>query len=214
MEKESKKHLYLMAVPPIVYVGLVFVLMYSIDNDKPIYGIIYAAFAFTVGALVTRNFLRMTVFRGKRPYAPIRSVRPCGSDDEDWPRRITITVSGYIGRGKVKLFVDGNKIDEAEGGDRIRMSLSNGEHKVSVTDASGAGKTTPAEGDCEFYVWMNRNAKSSQYVTQIEEATKGIGDAEAKDAAAYRKSQMFINIAFAMTPIMGTIVIAAVLLLQ
>ena len=212
MEPEVRKAMLPLLILPVVYVGLVFVIWYSIDNDIPILAVAYAAFAFTAVALALRNFLNKTALKQKRPYAPFRTVNADEPDDGKETRRVTVTLSGYVTRGKVKLLADDAEVAELEGGDRIRMYLTAGPHTLSAKEAQTSfRRSIPEDGDLNFYIWYNRSAKTPADVMQIDDVTKGMGDLEAKDTASYNKIKMIFNMTYILTPVIGTIAVAVAL---
>ncbi|MCL2149204.1 MAG: hypothetical protein FWH47_07705 [Methanomassiliicoccaceae archaeon] len=214
IEPEVKKALYLMLVLPVVYVGMVLVLLYSMENGQPVLAAAYTAAGMLAVALVMRNFLSKTLFVGKREYTPFRTVDLVGPGAEEGARDVRVTVSGYTGRVRFKLFVDDAEAADAMAGERVRLSLPRGKQMVAARDVGGVGSeiAIKEDGALDLYVWLNRRAKAGSII-RVDDVTGGFGRAEEEDAAVYESSKRLVYLPLMLTPVISPAIMAIVVML-
>ena len=212
MDAEAKKGLYFLLPIPFLYIVLMVAIMYTADGGSPIVMAVCGVAVMLAVVFLMRRFLLAVPFGSKGSYAPFRTVRFTGSDSGDTYRRIEITVSKNVSRGRTRLAVDGKEIADAEGGERLRMELSSGRHTFSAGVPPGVECEIPAEGDCGFYVWYNRN--DAKNMLRVEDVTEGIGAAEAADNAVFARSRRMIEIFCIAGMIMSVAIIIAFALLM
>ena len=196
-----KKTLFPLLMLPVIYVGLVPVVIYSLDNDAPYIAIIYAVIGAVAIALALRKVLTKTVTKGMVPYSTVNALEPVGSNSGDDTRNINITISRYATNGKFTLYLDDSKIVAGAAGDRFMMPITAYAHRFRVSSGTSVELIIPAGGDCDFYIWYDRTVKDSKNTIQVDEVTNGIEILEAEDARSYEKFKKIMDI----TPIGGGI---------
>ena len=201
MESDTKKAMMSLLMLPVAFILLFAGVFYCLENNSPYIAIVCADAAMIIITFALRSFFSKTALRGKVPYSPIRALKPVGSDGEGEMREIEITVSGYAGKIKFKLYMDGTEIADARAGDRFRISLTSNAHTLAIKDGVGPNalrgsseRKIEAGGNCAIYVWCNRNAKSAKDAIRADEATGGLGALEAEDAASYAKFERILKI--------------------
>jgi len=212
MDSETKKSLIPLLMLPPAYILLLAGMIYAVTYDAPYIAIACAAVSSVIIVYALRSFFSRTVLKGKVSYSPIVHLKPLYSDVEEKTRDVRITVSGYAGKIKFKLHIDGIEIANAAAGDRFKIPLTYDPHILAVMDAVGTGseERIPADGDCEFYIWCNRKAKSSKDIIQIDDVTSGIGKAESEDAvsyAAYERILKYTPIAGGLSSLLAVVVV-------
>ena len=210
MEPEIKKAMLPLLLVPIAYILLIAGIFYSVENDTPYIGIACAVIAMVVVVLALRSFFLKTILKGKVPYSPIRTLKPISDDEET--RDIRITVSGYNGNIRFKLYIDDIEIADTVAGDRLRIPLTSDAHTLVARDGVTAdGRLQkigmshfgeiPAGGDHDIYIWCNRRAKKVQDVVCMDVVTGGLGALESEDAASFAKFRRTMM----LTPILGSV---------
>jgi len=187
MDSETKKSLIPLLMLPPAYILLLAGMLYAVTDDAPYIAIACAAISSVIIVYALQSFFSKTVLKGKVSYSPIVPLKPLLSESDEKTRDVRIIVSGYAGKIKLKLHIDGIEIANATAGDRFKIPLTYDSHILAVKDAAGNGseERIPKDGDYEFYVWCNRKAKSTKDVIQINDVTGGVKMIESEDAASY-----------------------------
>jgi len=209
MEKDTFMRCTLFSSASVPFLILAVLIIFSgedrgLTDDRIIlYSGVCVAAMLIVSAIVF-IFAKKTLLMKKRPEAQLRTVRSAGGED----RRIGIIISSHITRGRVKLFMDGKEIAEGRGGDRFRVSLASGEHRLGIKPGKDStGYIIQAEEAGDVYVWYH------SLMLRADRVAGGIEKMAEADAAGHRATERILIINMIMTPLVFALVVVMILLL-
>jgi hypothetical protein len=158
--------------------------------------------AMLIVSVIVFIFVRKTSLMKKRPETQFRPIKTAGEED----RRIGIIISSYITSGQVKLFLDNKEIAEGRGGDRFRVSVTSGEHRLSVK----AGKDSTeyiiqTEENGDVYIWYEGvMLKADRVEGSIEKMAE-------TDAVRYKAMERILILVLMGTPLSYALVVVVML---
>jgi hypothetical protein len=187
-----------------------FLLMDYLEDDKLYYIIAYVP-VIAIAEFILLRSLFSDIFKEGDPGRPFETLKPIGAGESGEMRTVSLTASRFLlSNTKLELFVDDVKIADAKSGDRFRISLTTGAHKLTVKCTGAAVDETIPPGDrYDLYIYFNRSTKKSRNPLIAEDVTRGAEDAIARDTAGFRKFKRYMDIA----TIAGPIILCAVFIL-